>query len=75
MSTTVPIDNSKHTYVDMSKHYIDMMGSTVTGPQYFAPQTDATTVYKDTSTPRSVRDPNNQLKQSQTNTGSVVQAN
>ena len=33
----VPIDNSKHTYLDMNKHYIDMTGSTASGPQYFAP--------------------------------------
>ena len=75
MITIVSIDNSKHTYIDMNKHYIDMMGSTATGSQYFALQTDATTACKDTLTPGIVRDPNNQLKQSQTNTGSVVQAN
>ena len=75
MSTTVPIDNNnlKHTYIDMNKHCIDMMGSIATGPQYFALQTDATTACKDTLTPGIVRDPNNQLKRPQTNMGSVVQ--
>ena len=75
MSTAVPIDNSKHTYIDMNKHYIDMMDSTGAGPQYFAPETDATRVYKDTLTPSLVRDPNNQQKHPQTNMGSTVQAN
>ena len=75
MSTTVPIDNSKHTYIDMNKHYIDMMGSTGTGPRYFAPETDATTVYKGTLTPSLFRDSNNQQKRPRTNMGSVVQAN
>ena len=59
MSTTDPTDNNKHTYMDMNKHYIDMMGSTVTRPQYLAPETDATTVNKDTLTPSFVRDSNN----------------
>ena len=55
----------------MYKHYIDMMGSTVVGPQYFAPQIDATTVYKGTMTPSLVLDPNNQQKHPQKNMGSV----
>ena len=55
MITTDLIDNCKHTYVDMNKHHIDMMGSTETGPQYLAPHTDATTVYKNTLTPRLVQ--------------------
>ena len=75
MSITVPIDDNKNTYLDMNKHCIDMMGSTAAGPQYFAPQTDATTVCKDMMTPSLVRDPNNQQKHPQTNMGSVVQAN
>ena len=74
MNITDPIDNSKHTYLDMNKRYIDMTGSTATGPQYFAPQTDATTVCKDMMTPSLVRDPNNQQKHPQTNMDSVVQA-
>lgn len=72
MNIAVPIDNSKNTYMDMNKHYIDRMDSTETGPQYMAPQTDATTVYKDTMTPSFVRDPNNQQKHPQKNMGSVV---